>query len=167
LNKPNLNALSAAIALAISASAMGAGISEAQYKSAGQSIAARHTNDQAICESMAGNSKDVCQAEANGRESVAKAQLESSYSESGKSLHEVRLAKANAAYAIANEKCDDAAGNIQDVCRKEAQSVEVAAKADAEKRAAAYAVAREKCDALGEKAQATCIQEARFRYEQS
>jgi hypothetical protein len=30
------------------------------------------------------------------------------------------LAKADAAYAIANERCDDLAGNAQDVCRKEA-----------------------------------------------
>ena len=193
MNKRNLTALSAAIGLGLGASAMGAGISEAQYKSAGQGIAARHTNEQALCESMAGNSKDVCQAEANGRESVAKAELELSYSESSKTRYDVRMAKANAAYAIANEKCDDAAGNVQDVCRKEAQSAEVAAKADAEraqttgdartpvqdapteadqkaateKRNAAYAVAKEKCDALAEGAQATCIQEAKVRHGQS
>ena len=193
MNKRNLTALSAAIGLAMSAGAMGAGISEAQYRSEGQRIAARHTNEQVSCESMAGNSKDVCQAEANGRESVAKAELEASYQDSSKNRYEVGMARANAAYAVANEKCDDAAGNVQDVCRKEAQSAEVAAKADAErilktvdakagqqdatteadqkaeteKRNAAYAVAKEKCDALGEKAQATCIAEAKARHGQS
>jgi hypothetical protein len=193
LNKHKLTALSAAIGLVMSASAMGAGISEAQYKTAGQSIAARHTADQTACDAMAGNAKDVCTAEANGRESVAKAELELSYGDSSKHRDDVRIAKANAAYAIANEKCDALAGNAQDVCRKEAQSAEVAAKADAEralkaadartpvpaatteadqkaateKRNAAYAVAKEKCDALGEKAQATCIAEAKARHGQS
>lgn len=193
MNKLSLTVLSAAIGLAISASAMGAGISEVQYKSAGQSISARHTADQATCEALAGNRKDVCDAEANGREQVAKAELELSYGDSDKHRSEVSIAKADAAYAIANEKCDDLAGNAQDVCRKEAQSAQVAAKADAEKalttadatatasdatttaarqaamekRNAAYAVAEEKCDSLANDAKATCIQEAKVRYSQT
>jgi hypothetical protein len=193
LNKRKLTVLSAAIGLAISTSAMGERISEAQYKTAGQSITARHTSDQKACEAMAGNSKDVCTAEADGRESVAKAELELSYSDSSEHWYDVRIAKANAAFAIANEKCDDFAGNAQDVCRKEAQSAEIAAKSEAEraqktadadaiardatteagkqaateKRNAAYAVAKEKCDALANDARTTCIQEAKARYGQS
>jgi len=72
-------------------------------------------------------------AEANGRESVAKAELEATYESSNKHRYDVSMAKASAAYAIANEKCDDLAGNAQDVCRKEAQSTEIAAKAEAER----------------------------------
>ena len=193
MNKHKLTALSAAIGLAMSASAMGGTISEAQYKTAGQSISARHTADQVACEAMAGNSKDVCAAQANGRQSVAKAELELRYADTTEHRYDVRVAKANAAYAIANEKCDDLAGNAQDVCRKEAQRAEVAAKADAdraqttaganatahdatsdaakkaatEKRDAAYAVAKEKCDSLAAGAQATCIQEAKALHGQS
>jgi len=193
MNKLKITALSAAIGLAMSASAMGAGISEAQYKSAGQSISARHTADQATCEALAGNRKDVCNAEANGRENVAKAELELSYGDSDKNRYDARIAKADAAYSIANEKCDDLAGNAQDVCRKQAQSAQVAAKAEAEqaqkttdanataseatkaadkqaaleKRNAAYAVAKEKCDSLANDAKVTCIQEAKARYGQS
>ena len=193
MNKLKITALAAAIGLAMSASAMGAGISEAQFKSAGQSISARHTADQATCEALAGNRKDVCNAEANGRESVAKAELELSYGESDKHRYEVRVAKADAAYTIANERCDDLAGNVQDVCRKEAQSAQVAAKAEAEqaqktaaasatageatkaadkqaaleKRNAAYAIAKEKCDSLANDAKVTCIQEAKARYGQT
>jgi hypothetical protein len=186
-------ALSFAISLAMSTSAMGADISEAQYKKAEQGISARHTADQAACESMAGNRKDVCMAEAKGRESVAKAELELSYGDSAEHRQDVRLAKANAAHAIANEKCDELGGNAQDVCRKEAQSAQVAAKADAEriqttavanatardataeagnkasaeKDDAAYAVAKEKCDTLAGDAQDTCIKEAKARHDQS
>ena len=193
MNKLKLTALSAAIALAMSASAMGDGISEAQYRSAGQSISARHISDQTTCEALAGNRKDVCNAEAIGRANVAKAELELSYGDSDKHRYDVRIAKADAAYTIANEKCDDLAGNAQDVCRKEAQSAQVAAKAEAEraqttaaanataseattaadkqaameKRNAAYAVAKEKCDSLANDAKVTCILEAKARYGQS
>lgn len=193
MNKLKVTALSAAIGLAMSASAMGASLSEAQYKSAGQRISARHTADLATCEALAGNRKDVCNAEADGRQNVAKAELELSYGDSDKHRHDVRTAKADAAYAIASEKCDDLAGNAQDVCRKEAQSAQVAAKAEAEqaqttadanataseatkaadkqaaleKRNAAYAIAREKCDSLANDAKVTCIQEAKARYGQS
>lgn len=193
MNKLKITALSAAIGLAMSASAVGASLSEAQYKSAGQRISAQHTVDLATCEALAGNRKDVCIAETNGRQNVAKAELELSYGDSDKHRHDVRIAKADAAYAIANEKCDDLAGNAQDVCRKEAQSAQVAAKAEAEqaqttadananaseatkaadkqaaleKRNAAYAIAKEKCDSLANDAKVTCIQEAKARYGQS
>jgi len=193
LNNRKLTVLSAAIGLAMSASAMGGTLSEAQYKTAAQIISARHTSDEATCQALAGNTKDVCMAEANGRESVAKAELEATYESSNKHRYDVSMAKASAAHAIANEKCDDLAGNAQDVCRKEAQSTEIAAKAEAErvqknadstanardatsdadkkaateKRDAAYAVAKEKCDSLAASAQATCIQEAKALHGQS
>lgn len=193
MNKRNLTALSAAIGLVMSASAMGGTLSEAQYRTAAQGISARHASDAATCLTMAGNTKDVCMAEANGRESVAKAELEATYDDSSKHRYDASMARASAAHAIAKEKCDDLAGNAQDVCRKEAQSAEVAAKAEAErvqktadanatardatsdadrtataeKRDAAYAVAKEKCDSLAAEAQATCIQEAKARHGQS
>jgi hypothetical protein len=193
LNNRKLTILAAAIGFAMSASAMGADISEAQYKKTGQGISARHSSDQAACESMAGNRKDVCMAEANGRESVAKAELELSYGNSAEHRQDVRIAKANAEYEIASEKCEALAGNAQDVCRKEAQSAQVAAKSDAEriqttavanatardataeagkkasseKSDAAYAVDKEKCDSLAGDAQNTCIKEAKARRDQS
>lgn len=193
MNTRKLTVLSAAIGLAMSAGAMGGTLSEAQYKSAAQVISARHASDEASCQALAGNTKDVCLAEANGRESVAKAELEATHESSNQHRYDVSMAKAGAAYAIANEKCDEFAGNAQDVCRTEAQSTEVAAKAEAERvqttadanatardatsdadkkaatetRDAAYAVAKEKCDSLAAAAQATCIQEAKARHGQS
>ena len=193
MNKHTLTAISAAIALTISASAMGGAASDAQHKTAQTSISARLNADQAACKSMAGNARDVCMAEANGRESVATAELEATRGNSEQHRQDLRIAEANAAFAIANEKCDVLAGNAQDVCRKEAKSAAVAAKSDAdrvkttaaansiasdasseagkkaaiEKRDAAYAVAKEKCDALADDAKATCIQEAKVRHGQS
>lgn len=193
MNNRKLTVLAVAIGFAMSASAMGADISEAQYKKSGQEISARHSSDKAACESMAGNRKDVCMAEADGRESVAKTELELRYGNSAEHRQDVRIAEANAAYAIANQKCDELAGNAQDVCRKEAQRAQVAAKADAErmrttadangtahdataeagkkasaeKGEAAYAVDKEKCDTLAGDAQDMCIKEAKARRDQS
>lgn len=172
---------------------MGGALSESQYQTGKDDISTRHRSDQAACEKLAGNAKDVCGAEANGRETVARAGLEVAYAPSTEHRYDLSIAEANAAYAIANEKCDAFAGNVQDVCRKEAKSAEVAAKADAEltqktvdanviakdasaaaadkaaieKRDAAYAVAKEKCDSLADGAQASCIAEARKVHGQS
>ena len=172
---------------------MGDAISESQYRTAKGDIAIRHQSDQAACEAMAGNAKDVCNAESNGRESVAKAELEQAYAPSLTHDYDVHIAKAAANYAIANEKCDESAGNVQDVCRKEAKSAEAVARADAElmqksaaantganeangaaarkaameKRDAAYAVAKEKCDSLADAAQASCIADAKKAHGQS
>lgn len=181
MNKHTITAISAAIALAMSASAMGGTTSDAQYKTAQESISARHGSDQAACKSMADNANDVCMAEADGRENVAKAKLEATRGNSEQHRQDVRIAEANAAFAIANEKCDDLAGNAQDVCRKEAKSAAVAAKSDAErvkttgaanttateKRDAAYAVAKEKCGSLADDAKSACIKEAKVRHGQS
>ena len=41
------------------------------------------------------------------------------------------IAKAEAEYAVAKERCDDQAGNAKDVCVKEAKSAQTAAKANA------------------------------------
>jgi len=177
----------------MSASAMGGTMSEAQYKKAGETISAKHRSDEAACQAMAGNTRDVCMAEANGRESVSKAEREATYDGSSKHRYDVSMAKASAASSVANEKCDDLAGNAHDVCRKEAQGTEVAAKAEAErayktadvnaaardanteaskkaaasKQEAAHAVAKEKCDSLAGEAQTTFIKDARALHGQT
>ena len=43
----------------------------------------------------------------------------------------MRVARADADYSVSIEKCDDMAGNVKDVCVKEAKAAAVAAKADA------------------------------------
>ena len=70
-------------------------------------------------------------AEANGKEKVAKAELEARYKPSERTSHAPRVAKAQADYAVAREKCDDKVGNEKDVCVKEAKAAETRAKADA------------------------------------
>jgi hypothetical protein len=147
MNRFNLTALSAAICLAASTGALAGTLSKTEYKAAQADISATYKSDTAACVAMAGNAKDVCIQEGKGRERVAKAELEARNSPSGKHRYDVRVARADAAYAVAKEKCDDFSGNAKDVCLKEAQSAQVAARADAklaEKTADANATAREK-----------------------
>ena len=59
----------------------------------------------------------------------------SSYKPSNETRHAVSIAKAEADYSVAKEKCDDKAGNAKEVCIKEAKAAEARAKADAKAKA--------------------------------
>ena len=187
-----LTPFAAAFFLLAGASVHSANVTEADYKAQKTAIAARYTTENAACKVLSGNVRDICSEEAKGHEKIAKAQLEADYQPSDKRQFEVHMAKADAAYAVAKEKCDDTAGNIKDVCRKEATRAHVIAKAnakliettldantearvktneaikdaDTEKRFAAYAVAKEKCEALVDDAKTSCINNAKVEFRQ-
>jgi hypothetical protein len=83
------------------------------------------------CTAFSGNAKDICIAQAKGREMVAEAELEVSYKPAPKTHYLARAAKADADFAVANERCDDLSRNHRTVCRTEAKAAEISAKADA------------------------------------
>lgn len=157
---------------------------EAEYKAAKQK-----------CDALSGNLKDVCVKQAKGNEKVAEAELEAREKPSEQANYKARLARAEADYEVAKEKCDDLSGNPKDVCKKKAEaeythakenakvakaketpadnSAEKAANvsearkdAAAEKREADYKVAKEKCDALSGDAKDKCINDAKLNYGQ-
>jgi hypothetical protein len=131
MTKFRLTALAAALGLAISATAFGAIVSKSEYKASKDQITAKYKSDRAACKGMTGNANDICVEEAKGNEKVARAELEAHYKPTNGNLYDARVAKADAAYAVAKEKCDDLAGNAKDVCVKEAKAAHVAARADA------------------------------------
>lgn len=131
MNNLNIKTIVLAVSLAFSFGAMAEGMAKSDYTASKDKIAAEYKSAKAGCASFSGNASDICVAEAKGKEKVAKAELEASYKPSVKARYEARIAKAEADYAVANERCDDLAGNAKDVCVKEAKSAEVAAKADA------------------------------------
>jgi hypothetical protein len=154
-------------------------LSKSDYQAGKNRISADYKADKAACDSQSGNAKDVCIEEAKGKEKVARAELEYSYSGSREDQNKVWVAKAEAAYAVAKEKCDDKAGNDKDVCVKEAKAIETKALADAkfdkkvekaDKAAneattdANYKVAIEKCDALAGDAKSSCVANAKARF---
>jgi osmotically-inducible protein OsmY len=130
MNKSRTAAVAAAIALAFSAGAM-ADMKNADYKAARGKIAADYKAAKAACAPLSANAKDICAAEAKGSEQVARAELEAANKPGSKTRYDVSIAKADAEYAVAREKCDDKAAADKTSCVKDAKAAAARAKADA------------------------------------
>ena len=147
MNKFNIAPIAMALGLAFSTVAMAQAVSKEDYQTGKDRIAAEYKSDKTGCSSLSGNANDICMAQAHGKEKVAMANLEASYKPTVKNHYEARVAKAEADYSVAKQRCDNLAGNAKDVCVKEAQAAETAAKADAKaqmKTSEANATANEK-----------------------
>jgi len=131
MKKFNLNVIALAISLAFSTGAMAQNMSKDDYKAGKDKISAEYNTNKTSCASLSGNKKDICVADAKGKQKVAKAELEFGYKPTQKNNYNVRVAKAEADYGVAKERCDDLAGNAKDVCVKEAKAAKTTAKADA------------------------------------
>jgi hypothetical protein len=165
-------------------------MSKASYTQAAKDADAQYKLDKEACASLSGNAKDICLADAKGKDSAAKADAEAAYRHTPKARENARIAHAQANYGVAIEKCDDLAGNRKDVCVKEAKAELVKGKANAkvdrvaadtsheaatkqaearkdanaDKRDADYKVAIEKCDALAGAAKDSCVASAKAQY---
>jgi len=159
-----------------------ANLSETDYSAAKTRISAAYTADKASCDARTANAKDICIQEAKGKEKVARAELQYGYTGKTGDQNKVLVAKAEATYAVAKEKCDDMAGNAKDVCVKQAKAVEVHALADAKmgkevgeattdaaatKRDADYKLAAQKCEALAGDPKANCMTAAKAKFGQN
>lgn len=131
MNKHNIKVIALAIGLAFSGGALAEGMSKDSYKAGKERIEAEYKAARSACTSLSGNANDICVAEAKGGEKIAKAELDASYKPTSKSHYQARVAKAEADYAVARERCDDLAGNTKDVCVKEAKAAETSGIADA------------------------------------
>jgi hypothetical protein len=171
--------LAALLAMPLAQAAM---MTKPDYNAAKTRISADYKADKAACASMLANAKDICVEEAKAKQKVARAELEYGYTGKTKDQNKVLVAKAESAYSVAKEKCDDMKGNDKDVCVKQAKATEIKALADAkmgkqiaeaktdaaqDKRDADYKVATEKCDALAGEAKNACIAAAKARFGKS
>src|SRR5436309_13663483 len=174
-----LLSLLACASIAVAGVTGAAPISKDAYNAENKRIEDQYKGDRDECKSMTGNQKDICIETAKGKEKVAKADNEAAYKDTEKARYDVRIARAEADYAVAKEKCDDRSGNDKDVCVKEAKAAETKARADAkathvaadtrkdaaeDKRTADYKVAVEKCDSLSGDAKSQCVRDAKARY---
>lgn len=188
MNTPvvKISMLAFAASLLFGASAMAQTVSSNDYQAAKARIKVEYKAEKQTCASLASNAKDICVAQAKGKEDVAQAELDDSYKPTLKTHYKVRIAKAEATYAVAKQQCDDLAGNPKDVCIQEAKAAQTAAKADAnvqmktakassntadlrsdasaEKREAQYKVEKEKCDAFAASAKDNCLTEAKAHF---
>ena len=149
------------------------------YNSAKDAASAQYKVARVKCDSLAGNPKDVCVAEAKAADKRSKAEAEATYKGTDKARATARKDIASANYDVAKTKCDNLRGNDKDVCVAEAKSAKVAAVEDAsaynkiadvrkeaaeDKRDAEYKVAKEKCEALGGAAKDSCLKQVKIRF---
>jgi hypothetical protein len=125
------SAVAAAFAMAFSTFALAESMTKAEYQTARKNIESDYKSAKVGCDPMRANVKDICIADVTGRESIALAELEAVYQPGPKTQNDVRIARAQAGYWLAKEKCDDKAGHARDVCLKEAEAASMAARADA------------------------------------
>lgn len=131
MNRIKMTAIAAAITFAFSTGAMAASsMSKDEYKADKSKIVAEYKSAKAACRSLTGNAKDICVVEAKGKEKVAKAELEVRYKPGDKTSRAVKIAHAEADYAVAKERCDDMVRNDKKACVKDAKAAEAHAKAD-------------------------------------
>ncbi len=152
----------------------------AEARAAKERVEAAYKADKAACKSVSGNARDVCQAQAKGKENVALAEIE--YGQTAKQADAVKvlLARADSEFAIAKERCDDLAGQPKSLCRTEASSAHSKAQADArlattvgqaqtdarqDKMAADRKVAAEKCEILAGDAKGACLADVKARFD--
>jgi len=158
MKKSAITLIAVAIGLTFSASGMAQTMSNHEYKSGLDRIQADFKSDKSNCQTLSGNANEICMAEANGKEKVARADLDARNKNTESAYYDARIAKAEADYSVSTEKCNGKAGNDKDVCLKEATAAEVAAKADAKaqmKTSKAYNNADEKSAKERDEAKAT------------
>jgi hypothetical protein len=188
----NKHLISFAIALCgIAGGAMAAepAMSKNVYKAEKDKIDAQAKLDLKACGRLKANAKDICQADAKGKEEIAEAELEARYKPSPEADREAKNAKAEADYDVAKEKCDAVKGNARDVCLKRAKADREAAirlakvekvesirgmnsKAAAKERKdarngtsdARYAADKERCDALHGDAKEKCSVDVKRKF---
>lgn len=174
-------ALAALLLLPLSA-AQAARMSATEHKHADARIAADYKADEAGCKTQAGNAKDICMKEAKAKQTVAHAELQHSYSGKAQDWTRLQVAKAESAYSVAKERCDDKSGQAKDVCVEEAKTIETKALAEAkmskrieaarsdaasDKSDADYKLATEKCDSLAGDAKSACIAQVKAKFGKS
>jgi hypothetical protein len=157
-------------------------MSKPDYVTGKTRIAAGYKLDHSACGSLAGNAKDICAEQATGKQKVAMAELAYGHSASAGNHNKVLVAKADAAFSVAKERCDDVAGNVKDVCVKQAEATHTSALAGAkmgkqisearsdaadDKRDAKYKVEHEKCDATAGEARSQCVGAAKAKFGKS
>jgi len=167
------------VAMLVLPMAQAATMTRADYQAGKTRISADLKAEKAACASLAYNAKEICIEEAKAKEKVARAELEYGYSGKSSDRNKVRVARAEAAYDVAKEKCDDQSGNAKDVCVQEAKALKTKAlanakmgkeigeaktDAEADKRDADYKVAIEKCDGMSGDAKAGCVGIAKTKF---
>ncbi|MFT4173851.1 MAG: hypothetical protein QM639_14905 [Rhodocyclaceae bacterium] len=176
--------------LAVSAAPFAANAATAHEKQERDRIENTYKSARQQCDSLSGNGKDVCQEEAKAQRKIALADLDASVKGTTGARYDAQVARAEAEYAVAKERCDDKAGQAKDECVQAAKTTEEKAKADAkaahktadarrdesrtaaraderaseDKRKAERDLAAEKCDRLAGNAKSQCMNDVKAHF---
>ena len=170
-------------------SAAAQALGKEEYRAHLERVEAEYDAAMARCKPLQDNQRDLCKLHARGTRDVARAELRAQHKPEPANQEKVAMARAEAAYAVAKEQCDDAKGHARDVCRKDAKAAFAAARAQAksvrsalasgeysketqrrreeariEQSSALYAAGKERCDALAGTAKDLCIADLRKRF---
>jgi hypothetical protein len=129
--------LAVAAAVLACGAALGAAMTKDEYKAASERIATEYQVERQKCGDRHGNVADLCIARAHGARKVAKAELEATYKPSPRTNYEAAIARADAAYVIAKEECDDRKDAERKGCMKDAEAARERAKEEAKAKQAA------------------------------
>ena len=169
----------ATLAVATAATAKTTSETRATYNATLDKASADYKLARDKCNSLSGNGKDVCVAEAKGVEKRAKADAKAQYKHTSKAQTNALIAAADADYAVAKAKCGAKAGNDMSVCVEEAKAAQTKAVAEAkankkvsdarveareDTRQADYQVAAQKCDALAGADKDSCVSAAKAKF---
>ena len=128
--KQTLTTLAIAACFTFAASAASA-MTKDEYKAEKARISADYKAAKDQCKPLKGNASDICKVEAKGNDKVAMADLEAKYKPTPAHDEKARVAKADAAFALAKEKCEDLKGDAMSTCKKEAKVAHDSSKAAA------------------------------------
>jgi len=160
------------------------------YAAAKSNAGAQYRIDQDACSSLTGNTKDVCETRAKGKEGVARADAKAAREDTPSASEQASLANAQANYNVAVEECADFAGDRRNVCVQEATNefarnrnranderaaddarrdaaarpAVVRNQGYADMRAAEYAVVIETCNSRDGPARNACVSNADVKY---
>ena len=177
-----LHAALFAVAMVSGSALLAAPMTRAEYGTVKSRIEAEYKDSKAACDKLTDNAKDVCREEAKAKEKVARAELEYNRSGTPKDAAKLATTRADTAWDVAKERCDERAGNDKQTCVVEAKTAHAKALADArldqkvgaarrdaadDKREADYNLAKEKCEALAGANKASCLATAKSNYGKS
>jgi hypothetical protein len=118
---------------ALCGSALAAGppnMSVAEYVAAKRQLSTALQAANAVCRADAKSGGELCLTDAMGRDWIAKADLEVAYRSTPRSRFEANVARAEAHFWLARERCDEITQPDRPGCLQDANAVRLAARAE-------------------------------------
>jgi hypothetical protein len=97
------------------------------YEKAKAAIQAQHAADSKACKRVKAATKDLCEAQAEGRQKAERAALEARYQRTPEASLEARNVTAEANYEVAQERCELMKRTLRKKCLQEAKAAREAA----------------------------------------